>query len=98
PRPAGVGQRGPRSIVLEGGAAAGAADDARTARRDARARTTRQSGVGLCLRRAVPGAADSPTERAFGLGDEARSRAAWVRYAGKRRARRLPACDACTGA
>src|SRR5262249_50280695 len=92
------GGRGPQSVVLEGGVAAGAADDARTARGDARARTAGQSSVGLRVRRAVPGAADSPTLRAFGLGAEARSGAARLRHAGQRRASRLSAGEACSRA
>ena len=52
------------AVVLEGGAAARPADDARPARRDARARPARQSGLGLCLRVPVPGAADPPARRA----------------------------------
>ena len=39
-----------RAVVLAGRAAAGPADDARAAWRDARARPARQSGLGLCLR------------------------------------------------
>ena len=47
------------AVVLAGGAAARPADDERPARRDARPRPARQSGVGLCLRVPVPGAAAS---------------------------------------
>ena len=47
-----------RAVVLEDRHAARPADDARPARRHARARPARQSGLGLCLRVPVPGAAD----------------------------------------
>ena len=64
PRQAVAGGRGRRHGVLADRDAAGQADDARPARRHARDRPARQSGVVLCLRVPVPGAADSPRCRA----------------------------------
>ena len=63
PRAEGAGGRRARAVVLEGRAAAGPADDARAARRHARARPARQSGLGLCLRGAVPRPADPAARR-----------------------------------
>ena len=65
PGPEGAGRGRARALVLEGGAASGSADDERSARRHACARPPRQSGLGLCLRGAVPGAADPPALRSF---------------------------------
>ena len=59
PRQALAGGRGRRHGVLADRDAAGQADDARTARRDAGDRPARQSRVVLCLRLPVSGAADS---------------------------------------
>ena len=59
PRQAVAGGRGRHHGVLADRDAAGQADDARTARRDAGDRPARQSGVLLCLRLPVSGAVDS---------------------------------------
>ena len=77
--------RGHGAVVLEGGAAARPAADARPARRHARARPARQSGLGLRLRGAVPGSAAAPPRRPH------RPRAA-ARIGGAR-LRALPAND-----
>ena len=58
PGAAGARQRRARSVVLAGGAAPRPADDAWPAGRHAGARRARQSGIVLCLRLPVPGAAD----------------------------------------
>jgi molybdopterin biosynthesis enzyme len=63
----------------------------KVAGRHARARPPRQSGVGLCLRGAVPGAADSPALRPRRRGARARSGTARLRLAGQRRAGGLSA-------
>ena len=64
PRQAVAGGRRRHHGVLEDRDAAGQADDARTARRDAGDRPARQSRVVLCLRLPVPGAVDSRACRA----------------------------------
>ena len=88
----GAGRRRARAVVLEGRAAARAADDARPARRHARARPARQSGLGLRLRGAVPGPADPPARRTRATSSrEIESARARLRPARQRRARRLPA-------
>ena len=66
PRQAVAGGRRRHHGVLEDRDAAGQADDARTAGRDAGDRPARQSRVVLCLRLPVPGALDSRFVRAIG--------------------------------
>ena len=65
PRQAVAGGRGRHHGVLADRDAAGQADDARTAGRDAGDRPARQSGLVLCLRLPVSGAADSRAVRPF---------------------------------
>ena len=81
PRPgqAVAGGRGRRHGVLADRDAAGQADDARAARRDAGDRPARQSRVVLCLRLPVPGAADSQLVGPIGHPPRQRNRVAGTR-------------------
>ncbi len=89
----GIRRRRHGIVVLEGGDAAGPSADARPARRDACARAARQSGIVLCVRVSLPGAADSPPRRPRRSCFADRIGGAGLRPSGERRARRLPARD-----
>ncbi len=78
-------------VVLEDRDASGPAADARPSRRDAGARPARQSGLGLCLRVPVPGAAAAQDDRAAAMSTPSRAGLAGFRPAGKRRTGRLSA-------